>query len=69
MINRALTKKLMRAGNWTYEALSAATHMDLGNLYRILAGLQEPRVSTAICIAKCLEVSVENLFQDRNPDD
>jgi DNA-binding XRE family transcriptional regulator len=62
MINRVVAKELVKKGGWTQHALSTATGIHMASLYRILSGRQEPRVSTAIRIARCLTVSVEDLF-------
>ena len=62
MIARALVTRLMQAQGWTHQALAEANGIDAGNLYRILSGQQEPRVGTAIRIAQCLKVRVEELF-------
>ena len=67
MINPGLVKKLMQTGGWTQEALAQATDLDRGNLHRILNGQQEPRVGTAILLARCLGVRVEDLFLVEDP--
>ena len=66
-INQRLVKERMRAGGWSQEALAEATGIDPGNLHRLLNGQQEPRVGTAILLARCLEVRVEDLFVVEDP--